>query len=182
MCITESLWCVSETKTIVWTNSGGGLVIKSCLILVTPWIGARQAPVSTGFSRQEYWSGLSFPCPGDLPDPGIEPWSPALQADSLPTEPRGNPIKLTTLQLKKKKGNPATSRKESNWISLSLLRKAVHLRPSRSLASWSNWIYLAGHWWTGCSSYWWHSYPSMKHSGRGLAHQQGLSGRGAGFP
>ena len=45
-----------------------------------------------GFSRQEYWSGLPFPLPGDLPDPGIEPWSPALQADSLPTEPRGKPL------------------------------------------------------------------------------------------
>ena len=42
-----------------------------------------------GFSRQEYWSGLPFPSPGDLPDPGIEPWSPVLQADSLPSEPSG---------------------------------------------------------------------------------------------
>ena len=46
-----------------------------------------QAPLSMGFSRHEYWSGLPFPSPGDLPDPGIEPGSPALQADSLPTEP-----------------------------------------------------------------------------------------------
>ena len=44
-----------------------------------------------GFSRQEYWSGLPFPSPGDLPDPGIEPWSPSLQADSLPSEPPGKP-------------------------------------------------------------------------------------------
>ena len=44
-----------------------------------------------GFSRQEYWSGLPFPSPGDLPDPGIEPRSPALPADSLPSEPPGNP-------------------------------------------------------------------------------------------
>ena len=44
-----------------------------------------------GFSRQEYWSGLPFPPPGDLPDPGIEPTSPALQADSLPSEPLGKP-------------------------------------------------------------------------------------------
>ena len=47
---------------------------------------ARQAPLSMGFSRQEYWSGLSFPSPGDLPDLGIEPGSPVLQADDLPTE------------------------------------------------------------------------------------------------
>ena len=51
---------------------------------------AHQAPQSIEFFRQEYWSGLSFPPPGDLPDPGIEPGSPALQADSLPTEPPGN--------------------------------------------------------------------------------------------
>ena len=51
---------------------------------VTPWIVARQAPLSMEFSRQDYWSGLPFPSPGDLPDPGIEPGSPALQADSLP--------------------------------------------------------------------------------------------------
>ena len=52
-------------------------------LFVTPWSVARQAPLSMGFSRQEYWSGLPFPTPGDLHDPGIEPVSPALQADSL---------------------------------------------------------------------------------------------------
>ena len=55
----------------------------------TPWIVARQAPLSLGFSRQEYRSGLPFPSPGFLPDPGTEPGSPALQADDLPTEPPG---------------------------------------------------------------------------------------------
>ena len=64
---------------------GGGLVAKSCPTLATPWTVAHQAPLSMGFSRQEYWSGLPFPSPGDLPNPGIEPKSPALQADSLPT-------------------------------------------------------------------------------------------------
>ena len=54
---------------------------------MTPWTVAYQAPPSVGFSRQEYWSGLPFPSPGDLPDPGIEPGSPALQADALPSEP-----------------------------------------------------------------------------------------------
>ena len=53
----------------------------------TPWTVARQPPLSMGFSRQEYWSGLPFPTPGDRPNPGIEPRSPALQADSLPSEP-----------------------------------------------------------------------------------------------
>ena len=46
-------------------------------LVVTPWTVAHQAPPSMGFSRQEYWSGLPFPSPGDLPDLGIEPWSPA---------------------------------------------------------------------------------------------------------
>ena len=66
--------------------TGGGLVAKSCLALATPWTAACQAPLSLGFSKQEYWSGLPFPSPGDLPNPEIEPGSPALQADSLPTE------------------------------------------------------------------------------------------------
>ena len=57
-------------------------------LFVTPWTAAHQAPVSMGFSRQEYWSRLPFPSPGDIPDPGIEPWSPALQTDSLPSEPQ----------------------------------------------------------------------------------------------
>ena len=53
---------------------------------VIPWTVAHQAHLSMEFSRQEYWSGLPFPSPVDLPDPGIEPRSPAFQADALPTE------------------------------------------------------------------------------------------------
>ena len=68
-----------------------GLVAKSCLTLATPWTVACQAPLSLGFSRQEHWSGLPCPPPGDLPNSGIEPGSPALQADSLPSEPPGKP-------------------------------------------------------------------------------------------
>ena len=60
-------------------------------LFVTPWTVAYQAPSSMGFSRQEYWSGLPFPFPGDLPNPGIEPRSPALQADALLFEPPGRP-------------------------------------------------------------------------------------------
>ena len=56
-------------------------------LFTTPWTRAHQAPPSMEFSRQEYWSGLPFPSPGDLPDPGIEPGSPALRADALPSEP-----------------------------------------------------------------------------------------------
>ena len=53
----------------------------------TPWTVAYQASPSMGFSRQEYWSGLTFPSPGDLSDPGLEPGSPALQADTLLSKP-----------------------------------------------------------------------------------------------
>ena len=67
-------------------GGGGGLFAKSCPTLATPWTVAHQAPLSVGFSRQEYWSGLPFPSPGDLPNPGIKPGSPPLKADSLPTE------------------------------------------------------------------------------------------------
>ena len=66
------------------------LVAQSCLF-ATPWTVAHQAPLSMEFSRQEYWSGLPFPSPGDLPDAGIEPRSPALWADSLPLGHRGSP-------------------------------------------------------------------------------------------
>ena len=66
------------------------LVSQLCPTLSDSMAVAHQAPLSTEFSKQEYWSGLPFPSPGDLPDPEIEPGSPALQADSLPTELPGN--------------------------------------------------------------------------------------------
>ena len=62
-------------------------------LFATPWTAASQAPPSMGFSRQEYWSGVPFPSPGDLPDSGIKPGSPALQADTLPSKPPGKPKK-----------------------------------------------------------------------------------------
>ena len=67
-------------------------VAQLCPTLCDPVVAksvARQTPLSMGFPRQEYWSGLPFPSPGDLPNPGIEPGSPILQADGLPTEPPG---------------------------------------------------------------------------------------------
>ena len=79
-------WGHREADAAEYTVVVGGLVAKSCPTLETLWTVACQAPLSMGFSRQEYWSGLPFPSPGDLPDPGIEPGSPALQADDLPTE------------------------------------------------------------------------------------------------
>ena len=71
-------------------------VAQSCPTLCDPTL-AYQAPPSLGFSRQECWSGLPFPSPGDLPDPGIEPTSPALQADALQFEPPGKVISKRNL-------------------------------------------------------------------------------------
>ena len=61
-------------------------------LFATPWTVAYQAPPSMGFSRQDYWSGMPFPPPGDLPNSGIEPKFPSLQADSLPSETLGKPV------------------------------------------------------------------------------------------
>ena len=64
--------------------------VSRSVLFPTPWTVAHQAPLSMGFSRRVYWSGLPFPPPGDLPDSGIKPRSPDLQADSLPSElPKG---------------------------------------------------------------------------------------------
>ena len=69
----------------------------SCIrVFATPWTVAYQAPLSMGFSRQEYWSGLPFPSPEDLPDPEIEPGPPALQADALASEPPWKYLVLTS--------------------------------------------------------------------------------------
>ena len=95
--------------------------LLSCVrLFAIPWTVAYQAPSSMEFSRQEYWSGLPFPSPGDLPDPRIEPKSPALQADTLPFEP---PEIAKTPALKFK-----ISRKEFGglvWIRLSLLSQST---------------------------------------------------------
>ena len=70
------------------------LLMLSCVqLFLTHWTGAHQAPLSTGFPRQEYCSEFPFPPPGNLPDPGIKPGSLALQADSLLSEPPGKPMK-----------------------------------------------------------------------------------------
>ena len=73
------------------TLQGEGAIVKvkslsHVQLFAAPWTVAYQASPSMGFSRQEYWSGLPFPFPGDLPDPGIEPRSPALEADTLTSE------------------------------------------------------------------------------------------------
>ena len=68
----------------------GGLVDKSYLTLVTPWIITLQSPLCMGYSRQEYWSGLPFHSPGNVSNPGIDLEYPALQADSLPLSHQGS--------------------------------------------------------------------------------------------
>ena len=82
--------CLKHIKSVseVYVNAQS----FSCVQLFsTLWIIAHQVPLSMGSSRQEYWSGLPFPSPRNLHNPGIEPMSPALQADSLPSEPPGKP-------------------------------------------------------------------------------------------
>ena len=73
------------------------LYLHSIWVFAIPWTVTYQAPPSMGFSRQECWGGLPFPSPGDLPYPGIEPVSPALQVDALPSEPPGKPLELLEL-------------------------------------------------------------------------------------
>ena len=89
---THSLWTLSALPSLRGpeqphqTALSLSLVAKLCLTLAIPWTVACQAPLSMEFSRQWYWNGLLFPFPGDLPNPGVEPGTSALQADSLPTE------------------------------------------------------------------------------------------------
>ena len=80
------LYCLSHTIKKIY---GGGLVAKSCPTLATPWTIPCQCPLTMGFSGKEYWSGLLFPSPGGLPNPGIEPVSPTLAGGYFPTEPPG---------------------------------------------------------------------------------------------
>ena len=69
--------------------------LLSCVqLLAAPWTVAYKAPLSMGFSKQEFWSGFPFPSPRDLPDPGIEPGSPALQTESLLSEPSGEGMRF----------------------------------------------------------------------------------------
>ena len=87
------------TTRSTWETCGLEAVVKVKVkslsrvwLFATPCTVTYQAPPSMGFSRQECWGGLPFPSPGDLPDPGIEPGSPTLQADALPSEPLGKPF------------------------------------------------------------------------------------------
>ena len=82
----DSMLLTSKVKVKVKVKS-----LSPVWLFGAPWTVAYQALLSMGFSSQEYWSGLPFPSPGDLPNPGIEPVSPALQTDALPSEPPGKP-------------------------------------------------------------------------------------------
>ena len=73
------------------------LVTQLCPTLCDPTDCSHQAPLSMEFSKEEYWSGLPFPPPGDLPDPEIEPSSPVLQADSLPSDPWENYTRMSLI-------------------------------------------------------------------------------------
>ena len=107
-----------------------------------------QTPLSMGFSWQEHWSGLPFPSQGDLPKPGIEPWSPALQADSLPTELQGSPclslgIPQKSLEVVLLKGEAAWTI-NSYQISVDNARTPEAFRATPCLApagSWCSWIH-----------------------------------------
>ena len=84
---------ISENLRKIISYGGGDLIAKFSPALVIPWTVACQAPLSLGFPRQEYWSGLPFASPGDLPHSGIDPRSPALQVDSFTAELSGKPPK-----------------------------------------------------------------------------------------
>ena len=94
MCHCHTFAVKNKTETIslnACENESESEVAQLCLTICDPMDLAHQAPPFIEFSRQEYWSGFPFPSPGDLPDPGIEPGSPELQEDSLPSEPPGKP-------------------------------------------------------------------------------------------
>ena len=104
-------------KSIHWTVK----TLSHVRLFATPWSIAYQAPLSTGFSGQEYWSGLPFPSLGDLPNPGIKPRSPTLQADALPPEPSGKPnlsAKLLPRVPDGHPGHPGSKLKEKAFRSL----------------------------------------------------------------
>ena len=131
ICMAESLHCSPETTT---TLSIGYVLcyawsLNHVWLFVTPWAVACQA-LLWGFSRPEYCSGLSCPPPGDLPNQGIKPRSPALQADSLPSEPPGKPKNTWVGTLALLQGIFVTQ--ESNWGLLHCRRILYQLSYQRS--------------------------------------------------
>ena len=98
----------------------------------TLWTVARQAPLSMGFSWQEYWSGLPCPPPGDLPHPGIKPRSPALQADSLPSEPPGKSHNAPTHLIVERKYNSYICNEKQSWLAHFIVIFLLHCSGSRT--------------------------------------------------
>ena len=117
--------------------------LLSCVrLFATPWIVAYQAPPSMGFSRQECWSRLPFPFPGDLPDPGIEPGSPALQAYALPPELCGKRLRIQKgLHIKAKLGGEGGMDQELERWHPTPVRLPGKSRGWRSLVGYSPWGY-----------------------------------------
>ena len=109
-------------------------------LFVTPWTVARQAPLSVGFSRQEHWSGLPCPPPRDLPNPGIEPRSTALQADSLPSEPPGRPYQFINTENRRQNIRTALVPNASGTFSFLSRRQGAHFCPQ--IGAWRT---TAGH-------------------------------------
>ena len=113
----------------------------------TPWTVANQAPLSMEFFRQEYWIGLPFPSPGDLPDPGIKPRSPALHADALLSEPPGKPlprlqlVKYVRLHTLLRIHQCSSSHWQWKWsVTCSLVSDSLRsqgLKPARLLCPWN---------------------------------------------
>ena len=102
---------------------------------VSPWTVARQVTLSMGFCRQEYWSELPFPPPGDLPDPGLEPESPALASRFFTTEPPGKPVtyKGTVSSLKKESTHAVMwMAKDSVWFHLLEVPRVVRFIETES--------------------------------------------------
>ena len=91
--------CLSILYIVVEVKWNEMKLLSHVLLFVTPWTVAHKAPLSMEFSRQEYWSGLPFPSPVDLSNPGLEPGSSALQADTLPSESPGKPSPYNSLHL-----------------------------------------------------------------------------------
>ena len=81
----------TQVPSLVWESEVKVKLLSHVRLFVTPWTVAYQTSPSMGFSREEYWIGLPFPSQEDLPNPGIKPWSPTLQADTLPSEPPESP-------------------------------------------------------------------------------------------
>ena len=115
-------------------DSGPLVIVKSLShvwLFETPWTVSYQAPLSMGFSRQEYWSGLPFPSPGDLSNPRIEPGSPALQADALTSEPPGKPRTTTQKKLDPRSFTPIDTGRLGQYHLWCLHFKEVALRSLR---------------------------------------------------